>query len=99
MARRKMLRKKKMKANGGLETFSDLKSLLLVFFILFLRLGRRICQSFGLLSTSRAQPLAVVCLSSSAVWAWGMGSDASGMEEPGTNVINFGSLPSRKYDI
>jgi chemotaxis protein MotB len=28
----------------------------------------------------------------------GDGFDASGMEEPGTNIINFGSLPNRQYE-
>lgn len=89
--------KEKDDSKRWLETYSDLVSNLLVFFILMFAFGQADLIRFKLLSNSLR-----VAFNGVSVFAGGMGMgdgfDASGMEEPDTNLINFGSLPSREYE-
>jgi len=80
-----------------LETFSDLMSLLLVFFILLFAFGQADLERFKLLSSSLRAAFHGITVFESGV-GLGEGFDASSINEPGTNVINFGALPSRKRD-
>jgi chemotaxis protein MotB len=97
MARRKVAIKEKDESKRWLETFSDLMSLLLVFFILLFAFGQADLARFQLLSSSLR-----AAFNGMAIFSGGMGMgdgfDAAGLSEPGTNVINFGSLPERTYD-
>lgn len=97
MARKRTVEKEKDESKRWLETFSDLMSLLLVFFILLFAFGQADLAKFRLLSTSLR-----AAFSGMSVFTGGMGMgdgfDATGMEEAGTNVINFGALPSRKVE-
>jgi chemotaxis protein MotB len=97
MARKKRVEKEKDESKRWLETFSDLMSLLLVFFILLFAFGQEDLAKFRLLSSSLRAAFSGVSVFSGGM-GMGDGFDASGMQEPGTNVINFGSLPSRQYE-
>lgn len=80
-----------------LETFSDLMSLLLVFFILLFAFGQADLERFRVLSSSLRAAFNGV-----SVFAGGMGMgdgfDTAGMSDPGTNLVNLGSLPTRQKD-
>ncbi len=80
-----------------LETFSDLMSLLLVFFILLFAFGQADLERFKLLSSSLRAAFNGV-----SVFAGGLGFadgfDATGMNDAGANLVNLGSLPSRDQD-
>lgn len=97
MARQKAVDPEKDESKRWLETFSDLMSLLLVFFILLFAFGQADLAKFRLLSGSLRAAFTGVSVFSGGM-GMGDGFDASGMEEPGTNVVNFGSLPSRNYE-
>lgn len=97
MARKKKPEKEIDESKRWLETFSDLMSLLLVFFILLFAFGQEDLARFRLLSTSLRAAFNGVSVFSGGM-GMGDGFDASGMKDPGTNVINFGSLPSRQYE-
>jgi chemotaxis protein MotB len=97
MARKGVQEKEKDESKRYLETFSDLMSLLLVFFILLFAFGQADLKRFQLLSSSLRAAFNGVTIFESGL-GMGDGFDAAGMEDPGTNIINFGSLPSKKRD-
>ncbi len=80
-----------------LETFADMMSLLLVFFILLFAFGQDDLAKFRLLSNSLKAAFNGVSVFSGGM-GMGDGFDAAGMQEPGVNVINFGALPNRQQD-
>ncbi|RME82639.1 MAG: chemotaxis protein MotB [Caldilineae bacterium] len=97
MARKRAAEPEKDDSKRYLETFSDLMSLLLVFFILLFAFGQADLERFKLLSSSLRAAFNGV-----SVFAGGLGFadgfDATGMNDAGTNLINLGSLPSRQQD-
>ncbi|MBI1293826.1 OmpA family protein [bacterium] len=97
MARKKVPETVKDESKRWLETFSDLMSLLLVFFILLFAFGQADLARFRLLSNSLRAAFNGVTVFSGGM-GMGDGFDANGMEDPATNMINFGSLPERKYE-
>ncbi|MEZ4639886.1 MAG: flagellar motor protein MotB [Caldilineaceae bacterium] len=97
MARKKVAEKEKDKSKAWLETFSDLMSLLLVFFILLFAFGQADLARFRLLSNSLRAAFNGVSVFSGGL-GMGDGLESAGMEEAATNLINFGSLPERKYE-
>jgi chemotaxis protein MotB len=89
--------KEKDDSKRWLETYSDLVSNLLVFFILMFAFGQADLVRFRLLSNSLRAAFNGVSVFSGGM-GMGDGFDSTGMEEPGTNLINFGSLPAREYE-
>lgn len=81
-----------------LESYADLMSLLLVFFILLFAFGQEDLARFRLLSSSLRAAFSGVTVFSGGMGI-GDGFDASGMSEPGTNLVNFSALPTRTQDF
>lgn len=77
-----------------LETFSDLMSLLLVFFILLFAFGQADLERFRLLSGSLRAAFNGVNVFSGGL-GFGQGFDPNGMQEANASLINLGSLPGR----
>ncbi|RME66335.1 MAG: hypothetical protein D6790_00310 [Caldilineae bacterium] len=96
MAKKKVIREVD-DSKRYLETFSDLMSLLLVFFILLFAFGQADLERFRLLSSSLRAAFNGISVFSSGL-GMGDGFDAAGMEDPGVNVINLGALPTRERD-
>ncbi len=84
-------------AGGGewLVTFSDLMSLLLVFFILLYAFGQADLKRFAELSTSLRAAFSGVEVFTGGV-SFGETMDASGVKEADSNMINMGALPQRQ---
>ncbi len=97
MPRKKIVEPVKDESKRWLETFSDLMSLLLVFFILLFAFGQADLARFRILSNSLRAAFNGVSVFSGGM-GMGDGFSSAGMEEPATNMINFGSLPERKYE-
>lgn len=76
-----------------LETFSDLMSLLLVFFILLFAFGQADLARFRLLSSSLRAAFNGVTVFAGGL-GLGDGFDATGMSQAGVQMINIGALPS-----
>lgn len=77
-----------------LETFSDLMSLLLVFFILLFAFGQADLERFRLLSGSLRAAFNGVNVFSGGL-GFGDGFDSTGNQEANSNLLNLGSLPTR----
>src|SRR5690554_3779969 len=97
MARKKPAELEKDESKRWLETFADMMSLLLVFFILLFAFGQEDLARFRLLSTSLRAAFSGVTVFTGGLGV-GDGFDATGMEEPGANVVNLGALPTRNLD-
>jgi len=94
MARKGPVEKEIDTSKRWLETFSDLMSLLLVFFILLFAFGQADLERFRLLSGSlRAAFNGVNVFAGGA--GLGDGFDANGIQKANANLINLGSLPTR----
>jgi chemotaxis protein MotB len=96
VARRQIITQKD-ETKRYLETFSDLMSLLLVFFILMFALGQADLVRFRQLASSLRAAFSGV-----SVFEGGLGVsdgfDSTGMSEPNTHVVGLGALPSRQQD-
>ncbi|HRJ43640.1 MAG: flagellar motor protein MotB [Caldilineaceae bacterium] len=77
-----------------LETFSDLMSLLLVFFILLFAFGQADLERFRLLSGSLRAAFSGVDVFSGGL-GFGEGFDSTGNQEANANMLNLGALPTR----
>lgn len=98
MARKKPVEKEIDNSKRYLETFSDLMSLLLVFFILLFAFGQADLERFRLLSSSLRAAFNGVNVFAGGI-GLGDGFDASGIQQAGVNVVNLGSLPTKSNDF
>lgn len=97
MARRAQVIKEVDTSQRWLVTFSDLMSLLLCFFILLFAFSQADLDRFSKLTSSLRAAFSGV-----AVFAGGAGfgetMNAAGTQDPNSNMINMGELPSRQAE-
>ncbi|MBX3052720.1 MAG: flagellar motor protein MotB [Caldilineaceae bacterium] len=94
MARKGPVEKEIDTSKRWLETFSDLMSLLLVFFILLFAFGQADLERFRLLSGSLRAAFNGVNVFAGGL-GFGDGFDSTSMQQGNSNLLNLGSLPTR----